>query len=41
MSSGSFFNDLLGLLRKDLMASNVIEVGIIPFEDKFEIQTIF
>jgi hypothetical protein len=31
-------NDLLGLPWRNLMASNVSEVGIIPFEGKVEIQ---
>ena len=34
------FNDLLGLPWRNLMASNVSEVGIIPFEGKVEIQLI-
>jgi hypothetical protein len=37
---GIVFNDLLGLVWRNPMASNVIEVGIIPFKDKVEIRMI-
>jgi hypothetical protein len=34
------FDDLLGLLRRDLVALNVIEVGIIPFKGRFKVQMV-
>jgi hypothetical protein len=34
------FNDLLSLSRRNLMARNVTEVGIIPFKSRFAIQLI-
>jgi hypothetical protein len=37
---GIVFNDLLSLSRRNLMARNVTEVGIIPFKSRFAIQLI-